>query len=239
MQIIPPEGMGYDRGVAIFSPDGRLFQVQYAMEAVKRGATVIGVVYNSGVILLADKKVFHGLVVPESIEKIYRIDEHIGAATIGLVADGRKLIEDARVEAQRHKLIYGERISLKKLVNELSKIMQIFTQFGGLRPFGVTLLIAGFEDRPRLFEIDPSGTPTEWKATAVGEGRQEVMKFLQERYKPDMSFEEAAKLAVEALRGFLKEKFNLERVEMAKVDAKGFKKLSKEEIKEMMQDGNP
>lgn len=237
MQIIAPEGMGYDRVVTVFSPDGRLFQVQYAMEAVKRGATVVGIVAKDGIALVADKKVLHPLVHSRSIEKISKIDDRIGAATIGLVADGRKLIDEARLEAQRHKLIYDEPIMVHQLVKDVSNYMQIFTQYGGLRPFGVTILIGGFDEKPKLFEVDPSGTPTEWKSTAIGEGRTQAMKILESRYKESISTEEAIKLGVNALEEVLKDKFQMGRIAAAVVTEQGFKSLSQSEL-EVMVHGN-
>ena len=195
MQIIAPDGMGYDRVVTVFSPDGRLFQVQYAMEAVKRGATVIGINSKEGVALIADKKVIHNLILARSIEKLYKVDGHLGAATIGLVADGRKIIDQARLQAQRHRMIYDEPMTVKQLVYEISSYMQIFTQYGGIRPFGVTVLLAGYDDGPKIFEIDPSGTPTEWTATAVGEGRAEVTKFLDAKYSKNVTMNQFSTFA--------------------------------------------
>jgi len=233
MQIIAPDGMGYDRVVTVFSPDGRLFQVQYAMEAVKRGATVIGIKAKDGVAIIADKKVIHNLIAARSIEKVYKVDAHLGAATIGLVADGRKLIDQARVQAQRHKMVYDEPMTVRQLVYEISSYMQIFTQYGGIRPFGVTVLLAGYDNEPRIYEIDPSGTPTEWAATAVGEGRAEVMKFLDAKYTKNLTINQAFNLGKEALKGFLKEKFSMDRVELAQITDKGFKKLTKKELEAM------
>lgn len=233
MQIIAPDGMGYDRVVTVFSPDGRLFQVQYAMEAVKRGATVIGIKAKDGVAMLADKKVLHGLIMARSIEKVYKVDDHIGAATIGLVADGRKLIEQGRLQAQRHRLVYDEPVTVKQLVHDVSSYMQIFTQYGGLRPFGVTVILAGHDDEPRLYEIDPSGTPTEWSATAVGEGRAEVMKVLDAKYSPNIHLKDAFPMGIEALKVFLKDKFSMKRVEVAEITKKGFRKLSLGELEAM------
>lgn len=237
MQVISPDGMGYDRVVTVFSPDGRLFQVQYAMEAVKRGATVIGIRAKDGVAMLADKKVLHNLIMSRSIEKIYKVDDHVGAATIGLVADGRKLIDQARTQAQSHRLTYDEPMTVRQLVHEVSSYMQIFTQYGGLRPFGVTVVLGGYDTEPRLYEIDPSGTPTEWGATAVGEGRSQAMKVLDAKYSPSMKLEEAFPLGIEALKVFLKDKFSLKRVEVAEITEDGFRKLPAEEL-EAMTDGS-
>jgi proteasome alpha subunit len=200
---------------------------------VKRGATVIGIRAKDGVAVLADKKVLHGLMMARSIEKVYEIDNHIGAATTGLVADGRKLIEQARLQAQRHRLVYDEPVTVRQLVHDTSSYMQIFTQYGGLRPFGVTIIIAGYDDEPRLYEIDPSGTPTEWAATAVGEGRIEVMKVLDAKYSPSITLKDAFPLGIEALKVFLKDKFSMKRVEVAKITKKGFKKLSLGELEAM------
>ena len=162
----------------------------------------------------------------------------MAAATIGLVADGRKLIEQARIEAQRHRLVYEEPITVKNLVYNMSSYMQIFTQYGGLRPFGVTLLVAGYDTEPRVFEIDPSGTPTEWKATAVGEGRESVMKILDARYEEGMDTRAAFSLGVEALKSFLKDKFEPERIEAATVTKEGFRKMTPEEVREIIHGEN-
>ncbi|HDR53226.1 MAG TPA: archaeal proteasome endopeptidase complex subunit alpha [archaeon] len=229
-----PEGMGYDRGVTVFSPDGRLFQVQYAMEAVRRGATVVGIKTKTGVVMVADRKVLHHLIMARSIEKVYEVDKHICAATIGLVADGRKLVDQARLEAQRHQMVYGEPITLKQLVHEISSYMQVFTQYGGVRPFGVTTLIAGYDHEPKLFEIDPSGTPTEWASTAVGEGRSEIMKLLEVKYSQSLSLEAGLKLGVEAQKHFLKNKFEMSRIEAAYVTKDGFRKADTKEIEAVL-----
>jgi len=191
----------YDRASTIFSPEGLLYQVQYAMEAVNKGGTVIGIVFKNGVLLVADKKQPDGLMESDFIEKIFIIDDHIAIALAGLVGDGRRLIYDAEVDAQRNKFVFDEKVDIIEIVNRMCEIKQAFTQFGGLRPFGVSLLIAGIDSTgPRLFETDPSGTPTEWKATAIGLGRNEVIQFLQENYKDDMELTVVIALAVESLR---------------------------------------
>ena len=234
MQIMAPDGMGYDRGVTVFSPDGRLFQVQYAMEAVKRGATVIAIKAKEGIAMIADKKVLHNLIMARSIEKLYEIDNHIGAATIGLVADGRKLIEQARLQAQRHRLSFDEPATMKQMVYDLSSYMQIFTQYGGIRPFGVTVLMTGYDTEPRIYEIDPSGTPTEWAATAVGEGRVDVMRILDKEYLPNISLDKAFALGMKALKNVLKEKFSTKRVEATQITKDGFHRLEGEELAAMV-----
>lgn len=230
MQIMGADSMGYDRVVTVFSPDGRLFQVQYAMEAVKRGATVVGVISKDSVVLAADKRITNKLIIPSSLEKIYEIDKHIGAATSGLVADGRKLVQEARLEAQRNRMVYDERITVQALVKEVSDVAQIFTQYGGLRPFGVSLLIGGVDDSPRLFETDPAGVTTEWHATALGEGRNEAMDALK-AYKDNMSTDDAILLALKALGKALKKGVEAKRIEVAVIHKDGFKKLDESELK--------
>jgi proteasome alpha subunit len=232
MQMMGPETMGYDRVATVFSPDGRLFQVQYAMEAVKRGATVIGIVAKNVVVMAADKRVTNQLMVPSSIEKIYKVDEHIGIATSGLVADGRKIVDEARVESQRNKIVYGEPIDVTSVVRYVCDMSQIFTQYGGLRPFGVSLLIGGVNgNKPRLFETDPSGTPTEWKAAALGEGRGEIMETLEKEYKDDMPTDDAISLTLRALSKAMKKKIEPDRIEVVVISKEGFDRLTENKIK--------
>ena len=231
MQIMgSPDTMGYDRVVSVFSPDGRLFQVQYAMEAVKRGATVIGLVAKDSIVLVADRRITTPLMVAESVEKVYKIDDHVCVATSGLVADGRRMVDETRVEAQRHRILYGEPINVVDIVRYVCDMLQLFTQYRGLRPIGVSLLIAGIKDRPRLFETDPSGTPTEWKAAAIGERREEIMGFLEKEYKEGLGSEECLKIALKVLSKVTKKKLDNKRIEVGIVDRKGFKKLASEKI---------
>lgn len=230
MQIMGPDTMGYDRVVTVFSPDGRLFQVQYAMEAVKKGSTVVGVVAKDGVVIVADKRITNPLIVSSSLEKVYPIDSHIGLATSGLVADGRKLVDESRVEAQRNRILFNEPIRVTSLIKFICDLLQLYTQYGGIRPFGVSLLIAGQDDVGlRLFETDPSGTPTEWKATALGEGRAEIMDFLEKSYAPNMNLQESVILALKALKKAIKKKLEADKVEIGIVEKSKFTKLSVDE----------
>ena len=226
-----PDTMGYDRVVSIFSPDGRLFQVQYAMEAVRRGATVIGLVTKDSVIFAADRRITTPLMVAGSVEKIYKIDDHVCVATSGLVADGRRMVDEMRVEAQRHRILYGEPVNIVDLVRYVCDMLQLFTQYGGLRPIGVSLLIAGIKDSPRLFETDPSGTPTEWKATSIGEKREEIIAILEKEYKEGLTTDEGIKLALSVLSKAMKKKLDNEKIELAVVDRTGFRKFTPEKIK--------
>lgn len=232
--------MGYDRAITVFSPDGRLFQVEYAREAVKRGATAIGVKTDGGVILVADRRVTSKLLEPNTIEKIYVIDDHIGAATSGLVADARILIDRARLEAQINRLTYDEPIRVKDLAKRICDFKQQFTQFGGVRPFGVSLLIAGIDERPRLYETDPSGALLEYKATAIGAGRNVVMEFFEKEYRDGMSLEDAMVNAMVAMGKAIESELTYDGIEvgMVRVEDRVFRILGVDEIKGFVDKAN-
>ena len=236
MQMAPQ--MGYDRAITVFSPDGRLFQVEYAREAVKRGTTAVGVKAVDGVVLLVDKRITSKLLVAESIEKIFQLDDHMGAATSGLVADARALIDRARVEAQINKVSYDEPIGVEVLAKKICDFKQTYTQYGGVRPFGTALLIAGVEDsEARLFETDPSGALLEYNATGIGAGRAEVMEVFEAKYHKDIKLEEAINLGLEALHNTTEGRFDAATIEVGLVELKTklFKKLSPEEVASYVQ----
>jgi proteasome alpha subunit len=229
-----PADMAYDRTSIIFSPDGRLFQVEYAREAVKRGTTTVGVKFKDGVVLIIDKRISSHLVEPGSIEKIFQIDAHIGCATSGLVADARALVDRARVDAQINKITYGEKIPVKTLVKYICDFKQIYTQYGGVRPFGVVLLIAGVDEtRPCLFATDPSGSFMEYKAGSEGTGRSEAMAYFERNYRENMTLEEAIEMGIKAIYKGSKKKLNPDTIEIAVVGiTEKFRRLSLDESKE-------
>ena len=190
----------YDRGTTIFSPDGRLYQVEYAREAVKRGSASIGVRTPDGVVLLADKQSHSPLLEPSSVEKLHKADDHVGMASAGHVADARQLIDFARRQAQVNRLRFGEVMGVETLTKTVTDFIQRYTQVGGARPFGVALVVGGIENgEPRLFETDPSGTPYEWEALAIGESRDEIQDYFEEHYEPDLSLDDGIELALRAL----------------------------------------
>lgn len=228
---------GYDSAITVFSPDGRLFQVEYAREAVKRGTTAIGIKAKDGAVLLVDKRSTTRLVEMESIEKIFQIDDHIGLATSGLVADARVLVDFARVKAQVNKTTYSEPIGIETLSKEICDFKQSYTQTGGVRPFGTSLLIAGIEgDRTRIFETDPSGALLEYKATGIGSGRSEIIEFLEKKYTEDIDLDKAIVLGLEALKtvteGGLNE-LNIE-VGVLELSTRKFRKLTVSEVKKFV-----
>ncbi len=224
-----PEFMGYDRAIVTFSPDGRLFQVEYAREAVKRGTTSLGLAFKNGVVLAAIRHLVP-LAIPNSgSDKVHQIDDHLGVATSGFLADGRILVDIARIKAQVFKLTYDEPVDVMGCVKEVSDRMQLFTQYGGVRPFGVALLMGGVDEKgPRLFEIDPSSTFYGWKAQAIGRGAEAALKILRKEWKESLSEDDGIKLILKALKAGEKEAKPSE-IELAVINEKGFKKFSEDE----------
>jgi proteasome alpha subunit len=222
----------YDRGITIFSPDGRLYQVEYAREAVKRGTASIGIRTADGVVLAVDKRIRSPLMERTSVEKIHKADDHIGIASAGHVADARQLIDFARRQAQVNTLRYGEPIGVETLTKAVTDHIQQYTQVGGARPFGVALIIGGIKDgEPRLYETDPSGTPYEWQALAVGADRGEIEDYLETNYSEEMDLDAGVALALEALASVNDDGLSPEGIGVAtiSVDDEQFEELSDEE----------
>ena len=228
----------YDRGITIFSPDGRLYQVEYAREAVKRGSASIGVRTDGGVALLADRRIRSSLMEPSSVEKLHKADDHIGIASAGHVADARQLIDFARRQAQVNRLRYEEPIGVETLTKEVTDNIQQYTQVGGARPFGVALIIGGVEDgEPRLYETDPSGVPTEWKSVAIGNDREAILDYLEENYRSDADLDGAIDLALSALATAKDEALDAESVLLSTIDEeRGYRRLSDDEIETALSD---
>lgn len=211
----------YDRAITVFSPDGRLFQVEYAKEAVKRGATAVGITAKDGVALVAFKSIHSKLVVPESLKKVFQVDTHICVTASGLIADARRLVEVARVDAQRHRITYNELPDVDNIARSVCDLMQVYTQYGGIRPFGVSLLIAGVDSQgPKLFEAEPSGAMTAYKADSIGANKKEVDDILEKNYKDTLNLEDAIKIAIDAIRLTQEEKLQAENVEISYVPIK-------------------
>ena len=231
-----PGQMAYDRAITVFSPDGRLFQVEYAREAVKRGTTTVGLKFKDGVVLIVDKRIASRLMEPKSIEKIYDIDEHIGCATSGLVADARILVDEARKNAQIHKITYNENITVEGLVKKICDFKQNYTQYGGVRLFGTALLVAGVDDLGcQLFETDPSGALVAYKASSIGSGRPAVMDLFEKEYQEDMTYTDAMKLGLRALAAATEDKPTPQTVEVGVVEkGKRFRRLDEKELADLL-----
>ncbi len=227
-----PGQMAYDRAITVFSPDGRLFQVEYARVAVTRGTTTAGLKFKDGIVLMADKKIASKLMEPSSVEKIFQIDEHVGCATSGLVADARALVDFARIVSQINKVTYDEKISIDLLVKKICDYKQNYTQYGGVRPFGTALLVAGVDSQGNhLFETDPSGALVSYKAGSIGSGRNAVMELFEEKFEEDMPMDAAIILGLEGLAKSSEEKLNEQAVEIGVVKkGEKFKRLTDSEV---------
>lgn len=214
----------YDRGVSTFSPEGRLFQVEYAIEAIKLGSTAVGIQTKEGCVLVVEKRITSPLLEPSSVEKIMEIDEHIGCAMSGLTADARTLIEHGRVETQNHRFSYNEPMTVESTTQSLCDLALRFgegDEDSMSRPFGVALLIAGYDKRgPCLYHTDPSGTFVRYEAKAIGAGSEGAQSALQEHYRQDMTLEEAETAALKILKDVMEEKVTATNVDIASIAPK-------------------
>jgi proteasome alpha subunit len=189
----------YDYNATVFSPDGRLFQVEYAMELVNRGATVLGIKCAEGPVLAA-VETLDVLEKSEASWKIFKIDSHVGAAIVGLSSDARVLVDKARIDAQSNRLTYDEPADIENVTNHICDTQQVYTQHGGGRPFGAALIVGGVDKSgAHVFVTHPSGTYKGFKATALGEGSEAAMALLKEQYKEDLSLDACVALAVKCL----------------------------------------
>eukprot|EP00934_Nitzschia_sp_Nitz4_P007947 Nitzschia sp. Nitz4//scaffold29_size155292//101580//102446//NITZ4_002672-RA/size155292-processed-gene-0.52-mRNA-1//-1//CDS//3329546490//7937//frame0 len=230
----------YDRGVNTFSPEGRLFQVEYAIEAIKLGSTAVGLQTKEGAVLAVEKRLSSPLLDPNSVEKIAEIDTHIGAAMSGLVADARTLVDHARVEAQNHRFSYNEPMGVEPLTQAVCDLALSFgegsdgdTDKRMSRPFGVALLLAGYDEMEgsQLYFSDPSGTFVRYKAKAIGAGSEGAQANLEESYSETMTLEEAEELALLTLKQVMEEKISTNNIELARVTPdKGFHIATQPEV---------
>ena len=226
-----PNVQAYDRGV-MFNPDGRLFQVEYAKEAVRKfGATSIGMIGKDCVVFVAHKNITEPLAVPSTIQKVFRVDSHIGAAYSGMVADGVHLIDFARQGAQNHRLVYDDVKSVEALSKNVSTYMMQATQYGGIRPYAVSLLIGGIDSEPRLFEIEPGASFLGYKADAIGAGKKVATEMLIKEYEDNMNVEDTVALGVKIIKKISEEKLNSQNMDIGIVqDKHGFRLLTQQDM---------
>ena len=224
--------MGYDRASTMFSPDGRLLQVEYAKKTVRQGTSALGLVCKDGLLLVADKRILEKFIVPQSIEKVYQIDEHIGATASGILSDGRILIERAQLLCQQHRVVYDSPIDTHSLVKEICDIKQMYTQVGGARPFGVAILFGGVDNQtPRLFVTDPTGIYFEYKATAIGESETEIKEILYKRYRDTITIDEGIKLAAKSINAAVQRDIaSGNGIDIVTITKDGIKKVFSKEI---------
>ena len=226
--------MGYDRSVGMFSPDGLILQVEYAEKAVQLGTTVLGITTTDSVVFIGDRKVTSKLLVKESLKKVFKIDEHLAVTGAGAMSDGRRLIEQSQYIAHDHRAKMQVPIDALALVKDLANIQQHYSQSGGLRPFGVSLLIGGVEhNTPHLYQTTPSGMYMKFLARSVGSLSSKINESLESEYKESLTVQEALKLGIKAFKEALGNEFDISRFDIAVLNSKGFERLDESEIKKL------
>ena len=229
--------MSSEFSLTTFNSKGKLKQIENALKAVSNGETAIGIKYKGGIVLAVEKNIKSALVDENSVRKIQQISEHVGATYAGLSGDFRVLLQSSRKQSMKHVLTYEEPILMGNIARETAKIFQEFTQSGGVRPFGICMLMAGVDaDGAQLFQLDPSGVYHEWKATAVGKNANNAKVFLEKRYKEDLDRDDAIHIALLALKDGFEGTLNNRNVEIGFVDEsdKKFKNLSQKEVADIL-----
>ena len=226
---------GYDRAITVFSPDGRLFQVEYAIETVRRGALALGINTKDGVIIAVDEKTKK---LQRSInpQKLFQIDYHIGAAAAGYIPDARVQVDNARFFSQSNKLVYDEPVEVETVAKHLADQCQQYTQYGGARPIGVSLVIGGVDSNgSTLYLTDPSGAYVMYSAIAIGDNSDEANEFLEKYYNKKMSLDDAAMLAISTIQNFNKDENSLEYIKMSQIksDTRQFEFINDVKIKKL------
>jgi len=227
-----PAQQGYDRAITVFSPDGRLYQVEYAIETVRRGTIAVGIKSKDGIVIAVEEKP-RKLQISDVAQKIFQIDDHVGLAAAGYIPDARSQVDNARFFSQSNKLIYDEPVEVETIAKHLADQSQQFTQYAGVRPFGVSLIIGGVvNNNPELYLTDPSGTYISYEAIAIGSDSDKVTDFLEKTYKNDLSLEDAGTLAVAAIYLSSEEKEGTSHIRMAqiKIESGLFELVSDENV---------
>jgi len=229
------QAMGYDRAATMFSPEGHLLQVEYAEKTVRLGSSSIGMTCSDGVLILADRRIKDKLITPKSANKIYEIDAHIVASVAGIVSDARILVEKAQVLAQQHRVTYDSAIEPELIIKEIANTKQQFTQYGGARPFGVSIMLAGINgNKPELYASDVTGNYFGYYTNAIGEDDNKIKEKLREEYKKDLTIKQGIKLALDIFKEIQGKSFNLEKFELSYIEKDGkLKRFEGKEIEEL------
>ena len=227
------QAMGYDRTATMFSPEGTILQVEYAEKTIRLGSSSVGMVCSDGVFILADKRVTDRLVIQKSASKIHEVDAHMIAGAAGIVSDARVLIEKSQILAQQHRVTYDSPIEPEAIIKEISNMKQQFTQYGGARPFGVSLMIAGINrKKPELFTSDVTGNYFSYYANAIGENDEKIKEKLREKYSKDLTIKKGVKVVLEILKEIQESKFDIDRFELSYIKKDDVKIVrSEEELK--------
>ena len=232
-----PTQQGYDRAITVFSPDGRLYQVEYAIETVKRGTIALGIKTKYGIIFAADERPRKLQVVDEP-QKLFKIDQHIGIAAAGYIPDARRQVDDARFFSQSSKIVYDESVSVETVTKHIADQCQQYTQYAGARPIGVALIIGGVDQNGNsLFLTDPSGTYIPYNAVAIGADSDRVTEFLKKHYKPEMTLEESKMLAISSINMVSDDAKGSEHIKISQIesDTKRFEIVDKNQITKLLQ----
>jgi len=227
-----PQQQGYDRAITVFSPDGRLYQVEYAIETVRRGTIAVGVKCKDGIVFAVEEKP-KKLQISEISQKIFQIDDHVGVAAAGYIPDARSQVDNARFFSQSNRMIYDEPVEVETIAKHLADQCQQFTQYAGVRPFGVALILGGVVNKiSQLYLTDPSGTYISYDAIAIGASSDQVTDFLEKTYKNDLSLDDASALAVAGIYLSSEEKEGTNHIKMAhiKTETGLYEILSNEQI---------
>ena len=232
-----PSQQGYDRAITVFSPDGRLYQVEYAIETVKRGTLALGLKTKEGVIIAAEEKP-RRLQISDKPQKLFQVDHHIGVAAAGYIPDARGQVDDVRFFSQSSKLVYDEPVDVEIVAKRTADQFQHFTQYAGARPMGVALIIGGVDNNgSSLFLTDPSGTYVAYDAVAIGANSDVVTEFLKKEYKQDITISEGITLAIAAIYLASEIKTGIDHLKISQVrnDTKQYEILTEENIKKFAQ----
>ncbi len=227
-----PQQQGYDRAITVFSPDGRLYQVEYAIETVRRGTIAVGIKSKEGIVIAVEEK-SRKLQISETAQKIFQVDDHVGVAAAGYIPDARSQIDNARFFSQSNKLIYDEPVEVETIAKHLADQCQQFTQYAGVRPFGVSLILGGVVNKiPQLYLTDPSGTYISYEAIAIGASSDQVTDFLEKTYKDDLSLDDASALSVAGIYLASEDKVGTSHIRMAQIKTETglYEILSNEQI---------